>query len=275
MPAEPMPPTAVSMSRHVAVAVGPGGHTFRLFGCFGGLPAPAGMAVIAFPKRTTYNPYLEHGERCQMSMSEPNDRSAHWDQIYQQKSSTAVGWYRSHLETSLRLLAESGLDASSRVIDIGGGASTLVDDLICLGVGAVTVLDLSAASLQVSQERLGTRADQITWLTSDITRIALPEAGFTHWHDRAVMHFLTDAQDVRAYAAQAASAVVPGGHAVIGGFAPDGPERCSGLPVVRRSAEDIAAVLGPSFQLITTAAEVHVTPGGTAQSFIYALLRRI
>jgi ubiquinone/menaquinone biosynthesis C-methylase UbiE len=209
-----------------------------------------------------------------MSMSEPNDRSAHWDHVYQQKSSTAVSWYRSHLETSLRLLIEAGLDASSRVIDIGGGASTLVDDLLDLGVGAIAVLDLSAASLEVSQARLGARAEQVAWLTGDVSRIALPEAEFTHWHDRAVMHFLTDAQDVRAYAAQAARAVAPGGHVVIGGFAPDGPERCSGLPVARRSAEDIAAALGPAFQLVTTAAEVHVTPGGNAQSFAYALLQR-
>ena len=111
-----------------------------------------------------------------MSMSEPNDRSAHWDQVYQQKSSTEVGWYRSHLELSLRLLTVAGLDASSRVIDIGGGASTLVDDLLNLGVGNITVLDLSAGSLQVSQARLGARAEQVTWLTSDVTRVALSEA---------------------------------------------------------------------------------------------------
>jgi Methylase involved in ubiquinone/menaquinone biosynthesis len=207
-------------------------------------------------------------------MSEPNDRSAHWNNVYQQKSSTAVSWYRSHLETSLRLLTKGGLDASSRVIDVGGGASTLVDDLLDLGVGTITVLDLSAASLQVARARLGPRAERVAWLTGDASQNALPEAGFTHWHDRAVMHFLTDEQDVRAYAAQATRAVAPGGHAVIGGFAPDGPERCSGLPVARRSAEDIAAALGPAFQLVTAAAEAHVTPGGDAQSFAYALLRR-
>lgn len=209
-----------------------------------------------------------------MSMSEPNDRSAHWNNVYQQKSSTAVSWYRSHLETSLRLLTKGGLDTSSRVIDVGGGASTLVDDLLDLGVGTITVLDLSAASLQVARARLGPRAERVAWLTGDASQNALPEAGFTHWHDRAVMHFLTDEQDVRAYAAQATRAVAPGGHAVIGGFAPDGPERCSGLPVARRSAEDIAAALGPAFQLVTAAAEAHVTPGGDAQSFAYALLRR-
>lgn len=209
-----------------------------------------------------------------MNIHESTDRSTHWESVYLQKSSTAVSWYRDHLDVSLRLLTQSGLDASSRVIDVGGGASTLVDDLLDLGVDAVTVLDLSAASLQVAQARLGARAERVAWLTGDAARIALPEASFTHWHDRAVMHFLTDVQDVRAYAEQAARAVAPGGHAVIGGFAPDGPERCSGLPVARRSAEDIAAALGPAFQLVSTAAEAHVTPGGNAQSFAYALLRR-
>lgn len=209
-----------------------------------------------------------------MNTPESSDRKTHWEDVYLQKSSAAVSWYRDHLDVSLRLLRESGLDAASRVIDVGGGASTLVDDLLELGVGAMTVLDLSAASLRVAQARLGARAERVDWLTGDATRHSLPEAAFTHWHDRAVLHFLTDGQDIRAYAAQAARAVAPGGHAVIGGFAPDGPERCSGLPVARRSAEDIAAALGPAFRLVSTAIERHLTPGGSAQSFAYALLRR-
>lgn len=209
-----------------------------------------------------------------MNMPESTDRKMHWEDVYLQKSSTAVSWYRDHLDVSLRLLRESGLNTASRVIDVGGGASTLVDDLLELAVGAMTVLDLSSASLQVAQARLGPRAERVDWLTGDATRHSLPEAVFTHWHDRAVLHFLTDLQDIRAYAAQAARAVAPGGHAVIGCFAPDGPERCSGLRVARRSAEDIAAALGPAFHLVSTAVERHVTPGGNAQSFAYALLRR-
>lgn len=209
-----------------------------------------------------------------MNTTGSNDRATHWEQVYQQKSSTAVSWYRDHLETSLRLLTDTNLGSTSRVIDVGGGASTLVDDLLDRGVEKVTVLDLSAASLQVARTRLGARAERVTWLTGDATKIALPESGFTHWHDRAVMHFLTEPADVRAYAMQAAHAVVPGGHAVIGGFAPDGPERCSGLPVARRSAEEIATALGAEFALIATAAERHVTPGGSEQSFAYAVLRR-
>lgn len=210
-----------------------------------------------------------------MNTPESADCSTHWEAVYLKKSSIAVSWYRDHLDMSLRLLAESGLDATSRAIDVGGGASTLVDDLLDLGIGAITVLDLSAASLQVARARLGARAEQVTWLTGDATQVALPEAAFTHWHDRAVMHFLTDPIDIIAYAAQAARTVAPGGHAVIGGFAPDEPERCSGLPVARRSPEDIAAALGPTFELISTAAERHNTPGGTEQSFAYALLRRM
>lgn len=162
----------------------------------------------------------------------------------------------------------------SRVIDVGGGASTLVDDLLDRGVRTVAVLDLSAKSLDVARTRLGPRADRVTWLTADVTRLELPAAAYTHWHDRAVLHFLTEPEDVQAYAARAAHAIVPGGHAVIGGFSPDGPERCSGLPVARRSAHEIAAALGASFALVTATSERHHTPGGAEQSFTYALLRR-
>lgn len=162
----------------------------------------------------------------------------------------------------------------SRVIDVGGGASTLVDDLIDRGVHSVAVLDISAESLDVARSRLGVRADRVAWLTADVTQAALPAAAYSHWHDRAVLHFLTEPADVQAYASQVAHAVVPGGYAVIGGFSPEGPERCSGLPVARRSAQDIAAVLGPSFALVMSASEQHQTPGGTEQSFTYALLRR-
>lgn len=209
-----------------------------------------------------------------MAADEPNDRVAHWEAVYQQKAPKTVSWYRGHLDASLALLEQAGMGPDSRVIDVGGGASTLVDDLLDRGVRTVTVLDLSAKSLEVARTRLGPRADRVTWLTSDVTRLALPAATYTHWHDRAVLHFLTEPKDVQAYAARAVHAIVPGGHAVIGGFSPDGLERCSGLPVARRSAHEIAAALGPSFALVTSASEQHQTPGGTEQSFTYALLRR-
>lgn len=209
-----------------------------------------------------------------MAVGEPNDRAAHWQAVYQQKAPTAVSWYRGHLDTSLALLEQAGMDPDSRVIDVGGGASTLVDDLLDRGVRSVAVLDLSAKSLDAARTRLGSRADRVTWLTGDVTRLALPAVAYSHWHDRAVLHFLTEPEDVQAYAARVAHALVPGGHAVIGGFSPDGPERCSGLPVARRSAHEIAAALGPSFALVTSASEQHHTPSGAEQSFAYALLRR-
>jgi SAM-dependent methyltransferase len=193
----------------------------------------------------------------------------HWEKVYRDKAADAVSWYRPHLELSLALLEDTGLSAASRVLDVGGGASTLVDDLVARGVAAVTVLDLSAAALAVARRRVN--ASSVCWLAVDIVDAPLPAGGFTHWHDRAVLHFLPDATD---YARQAAHALAPGGFAVIGGFAPDGPERCSGLPVTRRAAAQIAAALGPAFELLGERREVHLTPWGSEQAFQYAVLRR-
>ena len=203
-----------------------------------------------------------------------NTREAHWKAVYQQKSSTSASWYRPHLETSLTLLKEAGVGPRSHVIDVGGGASTLVDDLLALGVEKISVLDLSDEAMVVSQQRLGQRSDLVNWIEGDVTSIRLPAGEFTHWHDRAVLHFLHNPEDLSAYAQHAAEAVVSGGFAVIGGFAPDGPERCSGLSVARRSSTDVAEILAPSFRLISSSSETHQTPGGAVQSFAYALLRR-
>lgn len=198
----------------------------------------------------------------------------HWQGVYAGKASDAVSWYRPHLELSLQLLQAGGLSPASRVVDVGGGASTLVDDLLDHGVAAITVLDLSEAALAVSRERLGDRAAAVDWRVGDLLAAPLPAAGYDLWHDRAVLHFLADPADAARYAAQAARALAPGGHAVIGGFAPDGPERCSGLPVARRSAGDVAALLGDDFTLVEERREVHDTPWGAPQSFAWALLRR-
>ncbi len=202
------------------------------------------------------------------------DRQAHWQNVYRTRTADSVSWYRPHLETSLELLEQTGLGVDSRLIDVGGGASTLVDDLLDRGLGRITVLDLSAAALDVARTRLGKRARDVAWRVDDVLTAALPAAGFDVWHDRAVFHFLTDPADAARYARQAALAVRPGGHAVIAGFAPDGPERCSGLPVARRSAEEIAELLGPAFRLLARRGERHVTPAGGEQSFEYALLTR-
>jgi ubiquinone/menaquinone biosynthesis C-methylase UbiE len=202
-------------------------------------------------------------------------RVAHWQDVYRTKAADRVSWYRPHLDVSLELLELAGLRADIRLIDVGGGASTLVDDLLARGLRRITVLDVSAEALAIARRRLGGPASMVTWIACDVLRAELPDAAYDLWHDRAVLHFLTDPADASAYAARAARAVKPGGYAVIGGFAPDGPERCSGLPVARRSAGDIAAMLGPSFTLAAERAEMHPTPAGAAQSFAYALLRRL
>lgn len=203
-----------------------------------------------------------------------NDRRAHWRNVYQTRSVDSVSWYRPHLEVSLQLLTAAGISANSRLIDVGGGASTLVDDLLERGLCDVSVLDVSDEALAVARRRLGDRARRVKWYAGDVLELALPPDGFDFWHDRAVLHFLTDPADAAHYAQIASNALTAGGHAVIAGFAPDGPEQCSGLRVARRSAEDIAAIFAPTFTLVRQRTERHRTPGGSEQSFAYALLRR-
>lgn len=207
-------------------------------------------------------------------MNHESDMAQHWEEVYRLKDARSVSWFRAHLDDSLALLAQAGVNPDSRLIDVGGGASTLVDDLLDRGLTRICVLDLSEAALAVARQRLGTRAAGVDWRVGNITDVALPARAFTHWHDRAVLHFLTDPAALAAYARQAFHALQPSGHAIIGGFAPDGPERCSGLTVARRSADDIAAVMGEGFELIDARRQIHRTPGGAEQSFAYALLRR-
>jgi SAM-dependent methyltransferase len=202
-----------------------------------------------------------------------DERKNHWNTVYRSKTANSVSWYRSHLEVSLELLAEGGLGKHSRVIDVGAGASTLVDDLLERGLHDITVLDVSAAALTVAQRRLGERAQRVHWLVGDLLQVALAPAGFDLWHDRAVLHFLTDPADAARYARIAAGALRVGGYAVIAGFAPDGPDHCSGLPVARRSAEDIGTIFAPAFVLVDQRTERHRTPTGAEQSFAYALLQ--
>lgn len=202
------------------------------------------------------------------------DRAAHWQTVYQSKDRAAVSWFRPHLDASLALLKRAGLNPDSRVIDVGGGASTLVDDLLDLGVRHVTVLDISAAALDVARQRLGARAAKVDWLVADVTRAQLAPQSYYLWHDRATLHFLVNPADAARYVATATHAIANGGHAVIGGFATDGPEQCSRLPVVRREAEDVVELFGPAFSLIQSERELHATPWGTPQAFAYALLRK-
>ncbi len=201
-------------------------------------------------------------------------RDQHWEDVYRRKASDAVSWYRPHLEPSLALLDGIGLSPATRLVDIGGGASTLVDDLLARGLRDLTVVDLSPTALAIARARLGAAGDAVHWQAGDVLAMNFPEARFDAWHDRAVLHFLVDPADAARYAALAARAVAPGGHAVIGGFSPQGPETCSGLPVARRSAGDIAALMGPAFELTGQREHVHETPWGAPQAFAWVVLRR-
>lgn len=209
-----------------------------------------------------------------MTKSPDQPAQVHWQTVYLSKPVDSVSWYRPHLDVSLALLEKAGMTPSSRVLDVGGGASTLVDDLLDRGVTDITVLDLSEQALTVSKDRLGPRAAGVRWIAADLLEEPLPADGFDLWHDRAVLHFLVDPHDAKRYVEQAQHALRPGGHAVIGGFAPDGPERCSGLAVARRSGAEIIALFGNSFTLIDQRHERHRTPGGTEQSFLWNVLRR-
>jgi SAM-dependent methyltransferase len=210
-----------------------------------------------------------------MEVQVSEDRTSHWQSVYSSKKPDAVSWFAPHLASSLELLKEAGLTSASRVIDVGAGASTLVDDLLDLGVTSVTALDISEAALNVARQRLGSRASRVYWLAVDILKAELPADGYDIWHDRAALHFLTDSRDAARYVDIAHRALAKGGHAVIGGFGKGGPTQCSQLPVTQREPEDIANLFGPNFSLVQARHEVHQTPWGAPQSFAFALLRQI
>jgi Methylase involved in ubiquinone/menaquinone biosynthesis len=199
----------------------------------------------------------------------------HWERIYGSQRPEQVSWFRPHLNVSIALLLSAGLNPRSRVIDIGGGASTFVDDLLDRRVEHVTVLDISAAALQAVRDRLGERAARVQWIVSDVSAADLDADSIDLWHDRAALHFLTEPHEIAAYVRVASRAIAPGGHAVIGGFASDGPEQCSRLPVVRRDPEQIAELFAQRFRLTAARREMHSTPRGTPQSFAYAVLQKI
>ena len=197
----------------------------------------------------------------------------HWERIYRTKDPTQVSWYQPEARLSLELIRRVAPDLSAPIIDVGGGASTLVDGLLAAGYRHLTVLDLSSTALAVARRRLGARAGLVTWLAADVRDVPLPAGGYTVWHDRAVFHFLTDAEDRALYVRQARRAVRPGGYALVAGFAPDGPTRCSGLDVVRYSPDTMHAEFGASFQLLENVREDHHTPSGAIQAFVYCLCR--
>lgn len=197
------------------------------------------------------------------------DSRSHWDAVYRTKSPPETSWFQPHLQTSLEWISEAAPDLSASIIDVGGGESTLVDDLLTRGYRAVTVLDISDAAMRKSRERLGHTASCIEWLVSDVTQVSLPARNYDLWHDRAVFHFLTEAEQRSAYRTKVISALKPGGHVVVATFGPEGPERCSGLVTRRYDAEALQNELGADFGLVTSALVDHRTPIGTSQQFLY------
>lgn len=197
----------------------------------------------------------------------------HWNTIYRTKPATEVSWFQEHALRSLDFIRRTQVPLTGRIIDVGGGASTLVDDLLLAGYTDITVADISGAALDVARARLGALADRVTWLEADITRAALPADAYDIWHDRAVFHFLTDAADRARYVAQVRRAVKSGGHVIVATFATDGPSQCSGLPVVQYRPETLHAEFGTDFQLTESLQEAHVTPAGSEQRFVYCYCR--
>lgn len=196
------------------------------------------------------------------------DRKLHWEQVYAQKQPTEVSWFQPRPEYSLRLIAASGVDKSQPIIDMGGGASRLVDNLLDEGYRDISVLDISAAALQHTRARLGGRAAQVSWIEADATAFEPPKS-YALWHDRAVFHFLTDPADRQAYRQRLARGLRSGGHLIIATFALDGPEKCSNLPVQRYSPEALSAELGSDYTLVETLSEGHITPAQKEQRFVY------
>ena len=201
-------------------------------------------------------------------------RQAHWDKVYGSKAVSEVSWYEPAPERSLALIHATGIARSDPVIDVGGGASYLVDELMQAGYGDVTVLDISGAVLDSLRQRLGNRASAASFLQQDITQFR-PTRRYSLWHDRAVFHFLIAAEDRRRYLDAVRAGLRPQGHLILATFGPDGPERCSGLPVMRYDARSLAAELGNEFQPVESFLAVHRTPWKAEQQFLYSRFRRL
>lgn len=198
---------------------------------------------------------------------------SHWERVYSTKATTAVSWFQEHAQHSFSLIRDTGVAFSASIIDVGGGASTLVDDLLANGYSNITVLDLSAAALAAAKTRLGAIGNSVQWLEADITNATLTAGFFDVWHDRAVFHFLTSPEERQAYVQAVLRSVKPGGHVLVATFAEDGPTQCSGLPVMRYSADELHAEFGTPFTLVRHEKEEHRTPSGTVQQFVYCYCR--
>jgi len=197
----------------------------------------------------------------------------HWEKIYREKAPDAVSWYRPHLETCLALIEKAAREREASIIDVGGGESTLVDDLLACGYQRITVLDVSQTAIDVTKKRLGPASDRVRWIIANITGAEFAPNAYDLWHDRSVFHFLTVREQRVAYVRQVARAVKPGGHVLVSTFGPEGSTKCSGLEVVRYDAESLHAEFGVRFRLLDSIKELHKTPFGTKQQFLYCLCR--
>jgi ubiquinone/menaquinone biosynthesis C-methylase UbiE len=202
-----------------------------------------------------------------------DDRQAHWQNVYATKGEAEVSWYQETPAPSLDLLTLVGARPDSAIIDVGGGASRLVDALLDEGFGNITVLDLSSQALATARGRLGERGDTVHWIAADATAWE-PARFYDVWHDRAAFHFLTELAQQDAYIARLRRGLKTGGHVIIGTFAPDGPEKCSGLPIVRHDSESLTRLLGDGFELIDARRHDHATPWGAVQRFQFSTFRR-
>jgi SAM-dependent methyltransferase len=199
----------------------------------------------------------------------------HWEHVYATKQPEQVSWFRPHLDVSLDLIERAlGDRVMASIVDAGGGASTLVDDLLGRGYQNVQVLDISRQALAIAQHRLGARSAAVRWIHGSVTDRWLAPASVELWHDRAVFHFLTRPEDRSAYVERVLEAVVPGGHVIVGSFGPGGPLKCSGLDTVRYEADALHGAFGSAFQLLESRQELHATPSGATQEFLYCFCVR-
>jgi 2-polyprenyl-3-methyl-5-hydroxy-6-metoxy-1,4-benzoquinol methylase len=216
----------------------------------------------------------EHAPKCRRGTAvDTLQRQDHWQTVFRSKGERDVSWFQERPDISLEMIAATGVGRDAAIVDIGGGASRLVDALVAEGFSHVSVLDISETALATVRARLGGPAANVQWIVADVTRWQ-PAQRYDVWHDRAAFHFLTAAEDRAAYAECVRQAVRPGGHVIIATFALDGPERCSGLPVMRHDAASIGAVLGPAFAPIDSRPHDHRTPGGAVQRFQFSRFRR-
>ncbi|MSP50416.1 MAG: class I SAM-dependent methyltransferase [Alphaproteobacteria bacterium] len=205
----------------------------------------------------------------------PDVSRRHWEEVYATKTGDAVSWFQQDPVPSLDLIDAAGVGREAAIVDVGGGASLLVDRLLERGFTHVTVMDVAENALASAKARLGPRQASVAWVVQDVTAWEPQPRAFALWHDRAVFHFLIDDAGRRSYLRALERGLAPGGFVVFATFAPSGPERCSGLPVRRYSAGTLQATLGAGYELVRTMPETHVTPAGHRQDFLWCLFRRV